>query len=348
MTNIKKKENIGLVFDSRYKIGGGHFWRCFNFAKILKNKERNFFFISNDLNKVFINLIYKEKFFYLKNKNLNNLNDLLIKNKIDILILDYYYLNEETKIELQRKFKVVIVIDDHVNKKHHSQIFINNNFLLNKTKRNIQKLNPKTELLLGHKYFINQTSINNNKKIKTRTKKIKNIFVFFGTSDETNETMKFIKAAKSFDGFNFFILVGKMNRKINEIKKVTKKFENFKIYYNLTNNETLKLCKNKDLSFGSGGINLSERLFLGVPSVAICTADNQLMSLNNLKKKKIIFYLGENKSVKKENIKQFLNKISEDSKFIFRIKNNMKKYYGNGYNPKYLKNKVNNIIKKFS
>ena len=44
---------IGLIFDSSYKIGSGHFWRCYNLAKILKKKGRNFFFISNQLKKKF-------------------------------------------------------------------------------------------------------------------------------------------------------------------------------------------------------------------------------------------------------------------------------------------------------
>ena len=55
-------KNIGLIFDSGHKIGGGHFWRCFNLAKLLKNKNRNFFFISNQLGKGFIDILKKEKF----------------------------------------------------------------------------------------------------------------------------------------------------------------------------------------------------------------------------------------------------------------------------------------------
>ena len=35
-------KKIGFVFEANYNIGGGHFWRCFNLAKILK-KETGFF-----------------------------------------------------------------------------------------------------------------------------------------------------------------------------------------------------------------------------------------------------------------------------------------------------------------
>ena len=33
-------KNIGLVFDSKHSLGGGHFWRCFNLANMLKRKDR--------------------------------------------------------------------------------------------------------------------------------------------------------------------------------------------------------------------------------------------------------------------------------------------------------------------
>ena len=66
------KKNVGLIFDSGYQIGGGHFWRCFNLAKALKNKKKNFFFISNNLHLSFVNLLKKEKFNYIKINKIEN------------------------------------------------------------------------------------------------------------------------------------------------------------------------------------------------------------------------------------------------------------------------------------
>ena len=42
-------KNIGLIFETNSKIGGGHFWRCLNLAKLLRTKGRKFYFISNKL-----------------------------------------------------------------------------------------------------------------------------------------------------------------------------------------------------------------------------------------------------------------------------------------------------------
>ena len=59
-------KTIGLFFDSNKNIGEGHFWRCFNLAKVLKKKGRNFFFISNKLQKKFIKILNNENFNYIR------------------------------------------------------------------------------------------------------------------------------------------------------------------------------------------------------------------------------------------------------------------------------------------
>ena len=108
----------------------------------------------------------------------------------------------------------MIVIDDHINKKHYCDIFINNNFLSKSNKKLINFLNPNSENLIGHQYFINSNKIIPIRQNKRKKHLIKNIFVFFGTSDETNETIKLIQAVKYNKNFNFYILVGKLNKKL--------------------------------------------------------------------------------------------------------------------------------------
>ena len=77
-------KKIGFLFETNYKIGGGHFWRCFNFAKILKKRKRVFYFISKDLNKSFINILKKENFSYLNInslKKISHIKDIVKKKK---------------------------------------------------------------------------------------------------------------------------------------------------------------------------------------------------------------------------------------------------------------------------
>ncbi len=77
-------KKIGLLFNSSHQIGGGHFWRCFNLAKILNNKNREFFFISNKLEKNFVTLLQRKKFNYIEVNSVNKISDIksiIIKKK---------------------------------------------------------------------------------------------------------------------------------------------------------------------------------------------------------------------------------------------------------------------------
>ena len=340
-------KNVGLIFDSRYQIGGGHFWRCFNLAKALDNKKKKFFFISNKLHKNFINLLKKEKFNYVKINRIENFSSIqkvITKKKINIIISDYYGFNLENKKKTKKIIDKLIVIDDHIKRKHYCDVLINNNFMSYKSKNEIKKLNPNTLLFLGEKYFIHNKNFFRIKKKEKR--KIKKVFVFFGSSDPSNETFKFIKAVENFDYVKFVILIGKLNKKISQIRSYCKNKKNIKVFYNVPNSLALRIMQNTNFAFGSGGINLTERLYLGIPSVAVCTALNQKDALLALKKKKIIHYLGSSKEINISKIKQCMNEFIKNKKKYSILSKNITRYYKKQNNFYTMIRKLNLIIEK--
>jgi UDP-2,4-diacetamido-2,4,6-trideoxy-beta-L-altropyranose hydrolase len=342
-------KKIGLIFDSSYKIGGGHFWRCYNLAKILKKKGRNFFFISNKLKKNFINILRKEGFNYIKLKSLkktSNIKSLIKTKQLDTFISDYYDLDEKNKKEINKIVNCFIVIDDHLNKKHFCDVYINNNFMTDVSKNRIKKLNPNSTLLLGIKYFIHTYKFSTLKKKEKNKNEIKKVFAFFGSSDPSNETFKFIKSVQDFKNIKFKILIGKLNKNYQKIKHYCKVKKNIRLFYNLTNYKTLKLMQNNDLSFGSGGINLTERLFLGLPSVVLCTAENQKNALIALKNKKIIYFLGDSKNVSVLLIKNCLKSFIKNKKLLHYLLKKTHQYYIKKNNYLFLQKRLNFIIKK--
>ena len=341
--------NIGLIFDSDYKAGGGHFWRCYNLAKTLRIKKKKIFFISNKLNKNFIKILKKDKFIYIKLDQIQNFSKIkkIIENKrINIIISDYYKISSNTKGEIKKIVDKLIVIDDHIHKKHNCDIYINNNFIDDKSKSKIKKLNPNTTLFLGHRYFINNYNFKKLKKNKKKNKEIKKIFAFFGSSDPSNETLKFIKAIESFTNLKFKILIGKLNKNYINIKSFCKNKKNIKLFYNLNNYSTLKIMENVDFSFGSGGINLTERLFLGIPSVVICTALNQKRALLALKKKRIIHYLGSNRNINILKIKRCMSEFLQNKKMVSQLLNKTNFFYTKNIKLNLLQSELSLIINK--
>ena len=341
--------NIGLIFDSSYKIGGGHFWRCYNLAKNLKIKKQQFFFISNKLDKNFIKIIKKDKFNFIKlNKiyNFSKIKKIIEKNSINIFISDYYNLSQNTKGKIKKIVDKLIVIDDHVNKKHNCDIYINNNFMNDNAKVKIKKLNPNTKLFLGHKYFIHNYNFSKLKREKKINNRIEKVFAFFGSSDPSNETFKFIKAIENFSNIKFKILIGKLNKNYLKIKSFCKNKKNIKIFYNLNNYSVLKIINSVDFSFGSGGINLTERLFLGIPSVVICTALNQKKALIALQKKNVIHYLGDNKNTNMLKIRKCMNKFLENKMMVSQLLKKTGFFYTKNKKLNLLQKKLSFIINK--
>ena len=339
-------KKIGFLFEANYNIGGGHFWRCLNLAKILKKRNRIFYFISKNLNKSFIHNLRKEKINYVNINSLKKnscIKDILKKEKIEVLIADYYHLDAKKKREIKKMVKTFIVIDDFTHKKHNCHAYINNNFMNKNTKFKIKKLNPDTKLLLGIDYFIRSKKFLFHQKKKINNK-IKKVFVFFGSSDTSNETIKFIKAVKIFNKIKFYILIGKINKNYKKIKKLTNNKKNIKIFHNLTNLETLKLMKNKDFSFGAGGINLFERLFLGLPSAVICTADNQKPGLTELKNRNIIYFLGYKNKVTNLSIVNCLKNLINKPNIVYGLRKNTYKYFKIKDNSNLLERELNKII----
>ena len=247
------------------------------------------------------------------------------------------------KKEIKKTINTLIVIDDFTHKRHNCDVYINNNFMSKATRSKIKKLNPDTKLFLGSNYFVHSKKIFFHQK-KNLNSKIKKIFVFFGSSDPSNETIKFINAIENFNKIEFYILVGKINKNYERIKKITINKKNIKIFHNLTNLETLKLMKNKDFSFGAGGINLFERLFQGLPSAVICNAENQKSGLIELKKRNVIHFLGYKNKISKPSIKNFLKNLISKPKIINKLRKNTFKYFGNKKNSNLLEYELNKII----
>ena len=339
-------KKVGLLFDSSYKIGGGHFWRCFNLAKSIKKKNLQFFFISNYLKDNFIKILKNENFNYVNISNLNHTNSLTAKVNLiglDILITDYYKLKNIQKKTLKKYVNYLAVIDDFTYKIHSSDLFINNNFLNLQSIKKIKKLNPKSRLLLGPKYSILDKSFF---KIRNKKSKINNkisIFCFFGSSDPSNETMKCLNVLSGYKNLNVNVLIGKLNKNYIKVKQKFKSSRNFKFFYNIPNKKIYSIMNNSHISIGSGGINMLERLFLGIPSIVICTAENQKNSIENLVKKKFIIFLGNFKKVKESNIKDAVDNLINNEAKTRKIRKKLNLYF-NKIKKVYLISKIFNLI----
>jgi UDP-2,4-diacetamido-2,4,6-trideoxy-beta-L-altropyranose hydrolase len=204
----------------------------------------------------------------------HEINSLIQKNKIDILIVDHYALDKTWEEIIYPKIKKLVVMDDLNDREHYCHILANLNF----GAENIFpiKVNIDAKKLLGTKYLLINPDFLNFKTKRVR-KKLKKVLLFFGGVDNEEYTEKFIEK-------NYFNKFPELQFNLLSRKPGHKKWENH--FKNLTahinSNNIPELMFNSDLYIGSGGTITTERLYMGLPGLIVCVAKNQEVTNQSL------------------------------------------------------------------
>ena len=294
-----KKDNELIIFkvSSSEKIGSGHIYRCMKIAK--KVKKRKIFFLTNNFIGNFNHLIkdYKHKILNNKEsgfnieKDLNETTDYLssIAQK-KILIIDSYFYDLNYQKQISKYVDKLVIIDDYI-KKNYCDLYINENFFINKpNEKNFLKKNCKK--FIGPKY-----SLIEKKQYKKTVQKKNNLFLFFGGSDYKGYSFKIINFLKEDKNLFFRLILN--NKKIKD-KILKMNIKNIKIYKQKPN--FYKILNYCSFAIVAGGSVVWDILYNKISLIAIPTANNQIRNLKELKKKNKIFLLD-----KIQNKKQFKN-----------------------------------------
>jgi len=325
-----------IVFrtDSSSKIGSGHVKRCLNLARSLKKKGNKILFISQKFDGNFINEIRKNNFnikviknkfnFFDKKVLSNHFNawsksmqkndiDILkkkIKEKIDWIIIDHYGLNQVWEKMAYKVTKKIFVIDDLKINKHYCDLYLNyhHNFFKSADKKILIK--KKTKILKGLNYTLLGNEFNSNKKNRDRSK----IFLYMGSVDKNNITLKILKLFndKLFINYKIIVLIGSNNPQRTLIKKYVKKNNHIKILKK--NNINLKkIYDHVNYVISASGVTMYEQLKYGFKPIIFPQNKFQLKISQSLKKSNLINTI----NVKNRKAKQIFFRILQNNKNFF-------------------------------
>jgi UDP-2,4-diacetamido-2,4,6-trideoxy-beta-L-altropyranose hydrolase len=247
----------------------------------------------------------------------------IIKNyNTDVIITDYYNMNEEYLFFLKSLSRYLVSIDDNYLFDYPSDIVINPNIYAEKKRYNKKA----SKYLLGGQYCILRDEFRerSHKNIKV---KAENILITMGGTDVNNVTPFIIKAIKKIHGLNINIIVGKGFENKELVEESCKNNQNINLIYNPKDMRIL--MESADICISSGGSTLYELASLGVPTLFIIQADNQLRLAEYMEKNKIMINLGWYYNLKeKELLDELINiidnqgirlKLSADSKKIINV-----------------------------
>ncbi|PJI09861.1 UDP-2,4-diacetamido-2,4,6-trideoxy-beta-L-altropyranose hydrolase [Clostridium sp. CT7] len=299
--------------DGGGNIGMGHIMRTLALAKELK-KHFDISYVCKTSGKNVEDKTYG-KYFKGINKVLSsgfNI-ELVRENRLfhdlgdltgDVLITDSYDVNDKYFSLVGDMFNKSIYIDDMcLHNFNDVDMIINQNI-------NAEDLNYGTnaKLLLGCKYAMVRNEFKNvtAKNIKGN---VYDIMITMGGTDPFFITLKLLDYLKN-EHYKFHVVIGKyFDDSYIEKLKSYKNLGNIKFYYNA---DMCSLMKNADICISAAGSTLYELCAVGVPSLSIIMAKNQIEVAKRFDSLKIIRNVGWYNKLSKQKILAEINNLSFD------------------------------------
>jgi len=340
---------VAIRVDASTRIGTGHVMRCLTLATKLKKHGVNVIFLSKK-HQGSLNQLITLKGFELAElsapiQNIENQTDeklwlgcsfqddanecleALKSSTINLLIVDHYSLDEHWQKLIRKKLTLtkIMVIDDLANRQHDCDILLDQT--LGREASDYQKLVPSDcQLLLGADFIMlrdeflqKRSQAKSNRKDRINTLDNKNILITMGGTDPDNIAeqllnwlIKFDKAQQNNNKIQVTLVVNQTSPFIKDLAGICAKYDWITI---ISNPESMsKLMLNADIAIGSSGATAWERCCLGLPSLAIISAENQHLISDNLSRAGAIINLGHFSNLTYANFAESLSQVLNATK----------------------------------
>lgn len=297
---------VAIRVDASVEIGMGHLMRCLALADLLRKNQAKVFFICRKFSEKCCDLVIKKGYpvFYLPYiekkitaeadaedttsilKTQNNIN-------IDYLIVDHYALDQRWESEMRLYTENIMVIDDLANRHHDCDILLDQNYYKDVQDRYAGLIPRNCRKFIGPKFaLLREEFFKVRENLPPRDGIIKNIIVFFGGSDPTNETAKSLRALQQLNrpDITINVVIGALNLNKTQLQQIGTSIPGINFYYQTKN--IAQLMAQASLSIGAGGIATWERCYLGLPSLVITIVPNQAEVAKNVADAGAIWHLG--------------------------------------------------------
>ncbi|MGA6102021.1 UDP-2,4-diacetamido-2,4,6-trideoxy-beta-L-altropyranose hydrolase [Psychrobacter pocilloporae] len=313
--------NVVFRCDASIQIGTGHVMRCLTLADELARQGAKCYFICREHEGNLIDFINKKgyKVYKLEAGSLNNSNkdevestlfhsewlgtsqaedskqsiDIISDIKPEWLIIDHYALNDYWEQKLRSHCDSILVIDDLADRKHNCEILLDQTF--GRDKQDYQNLVPDhCKVLCGTTYALLRPEFSKWRQYSLKRRKsnaLEHILVNLGGVDKDNLTsqiLDILKQAPLSDSCKITVVMGSTSPWIDAVKKKAEQLpwpaEVKTGVYNMA-----ELMANSDLAIGAAGSTSWERCCLGLPTLMLVLAENQLLIAKNLEDAGAVF-----------------------------------------------------------
>jgi UDP-2,4-diacetamido-2,4,6-trideoxy-beta-L-altropyranose hydrolase len=332
---------VAFRTDASNQMGTGHFMRCLTLAEALKKQGADIRFISRNL-PVHLSDMLNTKGIELTPLSANDLEasidelahaswlgasqtqdskatiQALSDQVWDWLVVDHYALDFRWENALRQSVKNIMSIDDLADRNHDCDILLDQNYYTDMQTRYSGKVPAKSQLLFGPRYaLLREEFLTLREQVKIRTGDVKKILVFFGGIDAENYTFQTIEVLSEINSeFKVDVVIGAQHPFKSQIEASCSK-KGF--FCHVQTPHMAKLMADADLAIGAGGSASWERCCLGLPSLLIAIADNQIAIAKELDSINGCAYLGSSDLFISLDLKKCLSQILSNPEKIQKI-----------------------------
>jgi len=304
--------NIAIRVDSSEKIGTGHFMRCLALATVLQQRGAQTCFLSRHMPAHFLDLLAQQGHAVLlldsdadclstsdlahaawlessQEKDAQESLDVLSRQSWDWLIVDHYALDIRWERVLRQTAQKILVLDDLGDRRHDCDVLVDQNFYLDMPGRYVGKVPTQCQLLLGPRFALLRDEFRElHQKARSRQGSVERILVFLGGVDAENYTDFVLRALPEVgvEDIQIDVVLGAQHPFRESIQNKCR-LSGYSCH--VQTSRMAELMAAADLAIGAGGTATWERCCLGVPSIAISTADNQRSQLADLARVGLVY-----------------------------------------------------------
>lgn len=237
----------------------------------------------------------------------------LFHDGVDWLVVDQYELDVVWERILRPYARKLMVIDDLANRQHDCDLLLDQNYYRDLDRRYQGLVPEQCTTLLGPAYVLLRPEFAGaRKKLRARDGTVRRILIFFGSGDSTNQTRKALDAIKlvSRPEIAVDVVVGASNPYRDGIQTLSQEMPNVQYHCQVSN--MAELIDAADIAIGAGGATTWERCSLGLPTLTVVFADNQLQTTLDLEQLGAIEFLGWANNITASNLARAIDRLIEN------------------------------------
>lgn len=302
---------VAIRADASETIGTGHLMRCLTLADGLRHKGAQIRFLCRSLPEHLIGIL-KDRGHGLQQVTASEhdsiFRTLLSNEPCDWLIIDHYDLDAEWERSARPFTKGIMVIDDLANRSHDCNILLDQNYRAKDDHRYAGLVPQSCLLRTGPKYALLQSNYAQLHQEVKRRESVGRLLIYFGGADSEDLTGRSLRAALSLElpRLEIDVVLSPGSPNSGKNLELAHRHENVHCHHGLPS--LAPLIAKADLSIGAMGATSWERLCLGLPTIGVTLADNQVEVADALHQQKLVIWLGDKGGVRESDLADCLRR----------------------------------------